>query len=376
MQRRHFLSLSAAAPLMGVTAAALPGLAGARTAPATPAADGWRAYDITTQVDLAERTGLGRVWVPLPAQQLTGTEGAYQRLVDTRFDAPGAKQARIVDGTGGARMLMVEWADANAPQQLTLVNRVALRDRATDLGAAPRGGNVTPEQLRAWLRPSASKPVDGIVGETARKIVADAGARTDIEKAKAIYDWIVANCHREGSVRGCGTGDVKYVLTSGNLGGKCADLNGLFVALSRASGVPARDVYGVRVDDSARGYKSMGKSGDISRAQHCRAEFYAQGYGWVPVDPADVRKVMLEEEKGGLPATHARVRAANAMLFGAWESNWLGYNTAEDVRLPGSRQGTPLAFLMYPNGETAKGRLDSLDPASFKYGIQSKRVSA
>ncbi|MDN4591588.1 transglutaminase [Xenophilus aerolatus] len=376
MQRRHFLSLSAAAPLLGAGAAALPALASARTAPTTPAAEGWRSYDITTQVDLAERTGLGRVWVPLPAQQLAGTEGVYQRLVDTRFDAPGARQARIVEGTGGARMLMVEWADANAPQQVTLVNRVALRDRATDLGAAPRGGNATPEQLRAWLRPTEFKPTDGIVGETARKIVADAGARTDIEKAKAVYDWIVANCHREGSVRGCGTGDVKYVLTSGNLGGKCADLNGLFVALSRASGVPARDVYGVRVDDSARGYKSMGKSGDISRAQHCRAEFYAQGYGWVPVDPADVRKVMLEEEKGGLAATDARVRAANAMLFGAWESNWLGYNNAEDVRLPGSRQGTPIAFLMYPNGETAKGRLDSLDPASFKYVIQSKRVSA
>jgi len=197
-----------------------------------------------------------------------------------------------------------------------------------------------------------------------------------MEKAKAIYDWIVANCHREGSVRGCGTGDVKFVLTSGNLGGKCADLNGLFVALARASGVPARDVYGVRVDDSAHGYKSMGKSGDISKAQHCRAEFYAQGYGWVPVDPADVRKVMLEETKEGLAATDPRVRAANAMLFGAWEMNWMGYNHADDLRLPGARQQGPIGFLMYPNGETAQGRLDGLDPATFRYSIGSQRVTA
>jgi len=374
MQRRHFLSLSAASPLLGAGAAFLPSLAAARSSAASPSADGWRSYDIVTTVDLSERTGLGRVWVPLPAQQLEDASGAYQRLLDTRFDAPGAKQAKVVAGTSGARMLMVEWTDPAAPQQLTLTNRVALRDRATDLGAAaPQAPRASAEQLRPYLRASQYKPLDGVVADTSRKIVRDAGAQTDVEKAKAIYDWIVANCHREGSVRGCGTGDVKAVLTSGNLGGKCADLNGLFVALARASGVPARDVYGVRVDDSAHGYKSLGKSGDISRAQHCRAEFYAQGYGWVPVDPADVRKVMLEEASGGLPATDARVRAANAMLFGAWEMNWLGYNSAEDVRLQGSRQAAPVAFLMYPNGETGKGSLDSLDPANFRYAIQSKR---
>ena len=370
MQRRHFLQCAAATPLAG----ALPGLAIAATT--YSAADGWRTYDITTRIDLAERTAQGRVWVPLPARQLGAGASAHQHLVDARFDAPGARQAAIVTGTGGAQMLAVQWADGNgAPQQATLVTRVALRDRAADLGGTAPAQAASAAELRPWLRASSLKPVNGVVGETARKIVRDAGAQSDIEKARAIYDWIVANCHREAAVRGCGTGDAAYLLTSGNLGGKCADLNGLFVALARASGVPARDVYGVRVDDSAHGYKSMGKSGDISRAQHCRAEFYAQGYGWVPVDPADVRKVMLEEVKGGLPRDDARVRAANAMLFGAWEMNWMGYNSAEDVRLAGSAQAAPIGFLMYPNGETANGRLDSLDPATFRYTITSARVA-
>ncbi|MDM0104636.1 transglutaminase-like domain-containing protein [Variovorax sp. J22R24] len=374
MQRRHFLQMSTTTPLLGMLGAALPSLAGA--AP-RPAGEGWRAYDVTTHVDLSERTGLGRVWVPLPARQLVGSGGVeYQRLVDTRFDAPGASLAKVVRGPADTQMLVVEWTDPKVQQQVTLVNRVALRDRATDLGVESRPVNASAADLRPWLRATALKPTDGIVGDTARKITADAGAHTDMERAKAIYDWIVANCHREGSVRGCGTGDVKFVLTSGNLGGKCADLNGLFVALARASGVPARDVYGVRVDDSAHGYKSMGKSGDISKAQHCRAEFYARGYGWVPVDPADVRKVMLEETKEGLPATDARVRAANAMLFGAWEMNWMGYNHADEMRLPGARQQGPIGFLMYPNGETANGRLDSLDPTTFRYSIGSTRVAA
>lgn len=375
MQRRHFMHLSSTAAMAGAaTALGLP-LQASAIGRAHPASEGWRIYEITTTLDLSERTAQGRVWVPLPADQLLGSDGStYQRLLGTRHEAPGARDARVVRGPANAQMLQVEWTDPRAPQQLKLVNQVALRDRATDLGHPQGGRTASAAELRPWLKGSSLKPLDGVVGDAARKITAEAGARTDIEKAQAIYDWIVANCHRNGSVRGCGAGDAAYVLTSGNLGGKCADLNGLFVALARASGVPARDIYGVRVDDSAHGYKSMGKSGDISRAQHCRAEFYAQGYGWVPVDPADVRKVMLEEEKGGLPRTDARVRAANALLFGAWESNWMGYNSAEDLRLPGSRQSAPLGFLMYPQGETAQGRLDSLDPATFRYSIQSRRV--
>jgi hypothetical protein len=159
------------------------------------------------------------------------------------------------------------------------------------------------------------------------------------------------------------------------LGGKCADLNALFVALARSAGVPARDVYGIRVDDSARGYKSLGKSGDISKAQHCRAEFFAQGYGWVAVDPADVRKVILEEG-GGLPANDPKVVAIRDYLFGNWEMNWMPYNYDHDIVLPGSTLGIAgkIGYLMYPEGEVGRLRLDALDPANFQYRITSVKT--
>jgi transglutaminase-like putative cysteine protease len=172
-------------------------------------------------------------------------------------------------------------------------------------------------------------------------------------------------------VRGCGLGDIRGMLETGNLGGKCADLNALFVGLTRAAGIPARDVYGVRVADSAE-FKSLGKSGDITRAQHCRAEFYLPTHGWVPVDPADVRKVVLEE-KGGLPVDDPVVKKARAKLFGAWEMNWLAFNYAHDVRLPQS-SGDPIPFLMYPQAETTEGRRDSLDPETFRYKMTSREI--
>jgi transglutaminase-like putative cysteine protease len=156
------------------------------------------------------------------------------------------------------------------------------------------------------------------------------------------------------------------MLRSGYLGGKCADINALFVALARSVGIPARDAYGVRVADSRLGYKSLGRSGDVSKAQHCRAEFYARDYGWIPVDPADVRKVMLEEAPGGLPVGDPKVQAARHALFGSWEMNWVAYNHGHDVALPGSAK-TPIAFFMYPNAETGGERINSLDPATFRY---------
>jgi hypothetical protein len=36
----------------------------------------------------------------------------------------------------------------------------------------------------------------------------------------------------------------------------------------------------------------------------------------------------------------------------------------------------PLGFLIYPQAETAGGRLDSLDPDNFKYEITSVETSA
>ncbi len=177
------------------------------------------------------------------------------------------------------------------------------------------------------------------------------GARTDLDKARVIYEWIIDNTARNPKTRGCGLGDIRFMLETGDLTGKCADLNALFVGLARASGLPARDVYGIRVAKSELGYASLGPAtGKITKSQHCRAEVHLEQYGWVPVDPADVRKVVLEEPPGHRPLDDELVKQARARLFGSWEMNWIAYNFAHDVELPGS-SGKPVGFLMYPQAE-------------------------
>ena len=55
------------------------------------------------------------------------------------------------------------------------------------------------------------------------------------------------NTFRDPKMRGCGVGDIRAMLESGNLSGKCADLDALYVGLARSVAIPSRDVHGVRV---------------------------------------------------------------------------------------------------------------------------------
>jgi transglutaminase-like putative cysteine protease len=127
----------------------------------------------------------------------------------------------------------------------------------------------------------------------------------------------------------------------------------------------------LRIAPSSR-FPSLGRGGgDVTTAQHCRAEVWADGFGWIPVDPADVRKLMLEEKK--LSLADSDVVAAREKLFGSWEMNWIAFNDAHDVTLPGS-SGRPLPFLMYPQAESGGTRLDSLSPETFRYSITAREV--
>jgi transglutaminase-like putative cysteine protease len=361
MNRRKFLQSSAAA----TAAYALPWPSFAL------AADGWRTFEAVTRVQVVDPFGVARAWVPLPLATDTG----WQRTLDNSWTGNASRAEVLRDAKYGLTFLYAEWPEKEMNPVLEVISRFMTRDRAADL-AAPRSAQDLAGGERAFFTaPTELIPTDGIVRDTALKVTR--GAKGDVEKARAIYEWIVDNTFRDAKVKGCGVGDIKAMLETGNLGGKCADLNALFVGLARAVDVPARDVYGVRVAASKHGYKSLGiGSPNASKAQHCRAEFFAQGHGWVAVDPADVRKVVLEEPPGNLAMNDAKVRAARERLFGGWEMNWLAYNMGHDVRLPHATHAAKLPYLMYTNAEADGELRDQMDPESIKYSITAREITA
>ncbi|NML45105.1 transglutaminase domain-containing protein [Ramlibacter sp. G-1-2-2] len=362
--RRHFLSAAAAA----AGSFSLPLAAFAQERQFAPMPGEWRTFDVTTRVDVNLSQGDTRVWLPVPS---VNTD--WQRSLESSFATNGAA-TRVTDGREGTGILQVDFAEAVKQPYVELTSRVQTRNRAVDW-QQKKQAQLEAADRAYWLQPTVLIPTDGIVRETALKAVGD--ARTDEEKVRRLYDWVVHNAFREPTTRGCGEGDIKTMLETGNLGGKCADINALFVGLARSVGIPARDVYGVRLAPSAFGYKTLsGNSASLKGSQHCRAEVFLQAHGWVAMDPADVAKVMREETPTWIKTvSDPLIAPVYKGLYGGWEGNWVGFNMAHDVALPGSRLGK-LGFLMYPIAEDKQGRFDSYAPDDFKYQITSKEIKA
>ena len=332
-----------------------------------PVPKGWRSFVLTAVVE--PTAGATRAWIPLP----TFEAADWQRPGNVSWKGNARVAERVRDPKYGAEMLRVEWAADQLSPAIEVTAQVQTQNRsvrpgqgtAPPLSEAERSLNLASTELL---------PTTGLVKDTAEEIVR--GKKDDLAKARALYEWVVDNTFRNAKTLGCGVGDITTMIRTGNLNGKCADLNALYVGLARAVGLPARDVYGIRVAPSEFGFKALGAGSEVvSKAQHCRAEVWLSGSGWTPVDPADVRKVVLEEPPGNLAMSDPKVVAARKALFGAWEGNWVAFNVAHDVKLPGSKEPA-IPFLMYPQAENKAGFLDSLDPDKFKYRITARELSA
>jgi len=361
MNRRTILKAGFAAGAVGLA----PRLASADVN-FTPTPKGWRTFELTTRL---EPIFANKAWIPLP----TFAADDWQRPGNVSWTGNAKVVERTRDPKYGAEMLRVEWAADQQNPVIEVTTLVQAQNRSLQPGqgaAAP----LSDDERKFNLAPTDLLPIDGLVKETADGIVR--GKAKDVDKARALHEWVVENTFRNPKTRGCGVGDVSWMIKTGNLNGKCADLNALYVAMARSVGLPARDVYGIRVVPSQFGYKSLGAGSEIvTKAQHCRAEVWLDGSGWTPVDPADVRKVVLEEPPANLALSDLKVLAARKTLFGAWEGNWLAFNTAHDVKLPGSSEA-PLPFLMYPQAVDKSGLVDPLDPDAFKYSITARELTA
>ena len=362
MNRRDMLKAGIAAGALGLA----PRLASAQ-ATFAPTPKGWRSFVLTARVEPME--GATRAWIPLPSFAAAD----WQRPGSVTWTGNAKVAERMRDPTYGAEMLRVEWAADQQSPVIEVTAQVQTQDRsvvpgqgsAPPLSDAERGLNLAATDLLT---------TDGLLKETAEEAIK--GKKDDVAKARALYDWVVDNTFRNPKTLGCGVGDILTMIKTGNLNGKCADLNALYVGLARSVGLPARDVYGIRVVPSQFGFKALGAgSENVTKAQHCRAEVWLPGSGWTPVDPADVRKVVLEEPPTNLAMTDLKVMAARKTLFGAWEGNWLAFNTAHDVKLPGSSED-PLPFLMYPQAADKQGLIDSLDSDAFKYTITARELTS
>jgi len=289
-----------------------------------------------------------RLWLPYPISD------RYQDIGNIRLDGDFASSAVYTDKSHGTPILYAEWAPGAASRKLDLSFSVErqeiLRGKLAD--AEPCWN---PADYAEYLAPTSLGPTVGTVRELADSIVK--GKTTTLAKAKAIYDWTVENMYRDPETRGCGQGDVCALLLKP--GGKCTDISSVFVALCRAAGVPAREIFGLRLGKSAEQ--------DITTWQHCWAEVFIPGSGWIPADPADVRKAMLVEK---LALDSDRVRELRDYFWGGIDAYRFKLAVGRDLILNPRQAGDALNTFGYPYAEVAGKPLDFYDPKAFAYSLR------
>lgn len=289
-----------------------------------------------------------RVWIPIPQTDRDQTVAPSTIQCKAEKATEGPKET--VDSSGNKAFYVV-WDENTEPKDrtVTLTYNISRREIVRpDNMASLEKGEVDTKEMAPYLRETgrSGSLTDGIVKETADKIVKDAEAKTVYQKAYAIYEWVCENISRDttNSTPGIGAGNVEYILEHPNRGGKCTDTNSVFIALCRAAGVPARGVYGLSLNELGGETKTY--------IQKCKPQYYLPGYGWAEADTSAVLKEIIKHEdeyrgKDASPEMQEEWKNIKDRYWGNGSEQWIMLSTGDDIELS-PRQNATTAEDKYP----------------------------
>ena len=309
---------------------------------------------VTLDVDLSAQDAdkEAKLWIPYPVTD------RHQKVSDIKVSGDFASSGVYTDSTYGTPILYAQWPVTAKSRKLSFSFAVDRQEiRQTNLPTTEPAWNRA--DYAEFLKPTSLGPNDGEVKKLADSITK--GKKTVLAKARAIYDWCCSNMYRDPNTVGCGKGDVCALLQKP--GGKCTDISSVYIALCRAAGVPAREVFSVRLGKKAEE--------DITTYQHCWAEFFLPGYGWVTADPADVRKAMLVEK---LELKDAKAKEYREFFWGGIDAYRVVLASGRDILLNPPQAGAPLNTFGYPYAEVGGKAIDYYQPKNFiyRYGFKEK----
>ncbi len=246
-----------------------------------------------------------RMWIPLPASD------EYQQIEVRSIVAPSA-HTTLTDARYGNQVLFLEFTAEDSGKDVALrfeVRRTEKGVHADDADAAQ--GFLADERL---VR------VDEDFKALAASVT-EGKEQNDLTRARALYDHTIDSFKYMKYGEGWGKGDAKRASKASS--GNCTDYHAYFIALARASGIPARFGIGAAVPSDR-------DSGGVD-GYHCWAEFYADGKWW-PVDISEADKYT----------------ALSTYYFGRNPANRVEFSRGRDLVVdPGPASG-PINFLAYP----------------------------
>jgi len=269
-----------------------------------------------------------RIWAPLASSDAFQTV----RVVSMKGDLP-LRQTR--ESEYGDRMVYAETRKATRDRyDFAITYDVVRRERHVDLSRAALTAaranaflpaSREPAPARRFLQPDALVPITGQPAQWAAEQTA--GKTTDLDKARALYEFVYRTMKYDKSGSGWGRGDVLYACDAKK--GNCTDFHSLFISMARSQGIPARFEIGFSIPPDKHSGEVVG--------YHCWADFYLRDRGWVPVDISEAWKH---------PEKHD-------YFFGAHDVDRVQFSLGRDVQLSPRQSAAPLNYFLYPYAEVA-----------------------
>ena len=325
------------AGLLGA-AALLPGLGALAQTPAAPRSRTFLLTSTATVPVPPAGTKTLDVWLPVPHTDASQTVSKLTILPDWKVE--GALPYKIEKGAYGNQMLHLRPATLpTGPLTIKLTAQITRREHLNLTANGPAAASskagkkeaADPDMSR-WLGPDKLVPLDPQIRQQAEEVVAKAGAKTDLEKARAIYEHVVSTVKYDKTGQGWGRGDIYYACDARR--GNCTDFHAIVIGYCRSLGIPARFSIGLPLP-AGRG------QGEI-KGYHCWAEFYTKATGWVPVDASEA----------------AKDPGRRNYFFGAHDENRVEFSRGRDVVLQPAQAGPPLNYFVYPYAEADGQPLD------------------
>lgn len=256
-----------------------------------------------------------RVWFPAAHSDKFQTV----RLISVNGDLP-ARRTR--DAEYGNEMFFAETRKADRDSyRFEAVYDVVRHERRGLRQASAR--EESRAALQRFLEPNRLVPITGRPAELAVEVVQ--GKTQTMEKARAIYDYVLANVRYDKSGQGWGRGDTMWVCDSKR--GNCTDFHSLFMSMARSQKIPTRFQIGFPLPADKN-------AGEVA-GYHCWSDFYVDGKGWIPVDISEAWKHSDKRE----------------YFFGAHDVNRIQFSVGRDLTLSPKQAGPPLNYFIYPYAE-------------------------
>jgi hypothetical protein len=267
-------------------------------------------FDYSFTVRITDRGKPLDVWFPI-----AHSDGFQQvRVISIKSDLPLRKSS---EAKYGNQMFYAHTERADtAEYHFSVVYDVVRREHVvpTSRNSDPGAGN-----LERFLRPDRLVPVTGKPAEIASAQVKP--GMSDVQKARAIYDYTFNNMRYDKTGSGWGHGDALWACDSHH--GNCTDFHSLFISMARSQHIPARFEIGFAIPES--------KTASDIAGYHCWAEFYTAEYGWFPIDISEAWQQHRKE-----------------YFFGAHDVNRVQFTVGRDLELSPKQHGQPLNYFIYP----------------------------